>query len=77
LDTGHLIRTHDVAPQGVQQRRIGIDGTNGFDLLSKGNRVGLLRFGIQPVAAAMGLKIGLLLKNGRPSAARWRTQSLV
>jgi hypothetical protein len=65
LDAGHFIATDDVHAQGMQQRRIGVERTDGFDLLSK--CLWLLRFGlsVEPVAAAVRLEIGLSLKSGR------------
>ena len=55
LNAGHLITTDNMATQRVQQRRIGIHGTDGFDLRGKGERISRFGLGIQPVAAAVRL----------------------
>jgi len=57
--------------QGVQQWCIGIDGTDGLNLLGKGDRVSLLGFGVQPIATAMWLQRGLALKSARPNGLKW------
>ena len=63
--------------QAVEQRGIGIDGTNGLNLLAKGDWVSQLGFRVQPVATAMRLEIGLALKNARLNGLRWWQQCLV
>jgi hypothetical protein len=64
-----------MAAQRMQQRRIGIDRTDGFDLLGKGLRLSLLGFGVEPVTTTMRLQIGLILKSAPPSGAKWGGQS--
>jgi hypothetical protein len=61
--------------QGVQQRRVGIDRTDGFDLVGKGKRVNVLRFGIQPIPAAMRFELGLSLRSARPNGLKWWAQA--
>jgi hypothetical protein len=64
LDAGQFIGADDMHTEVVQQRRVGVEGTNRLNVLGKGQRV---RFGgVQPVAAAMGFEFGLPLKNARP-----------
>ena len=74
LNAGHLITTYDMAAQRVQQRRVGIHGTDALDLLSKGDRISRFGLGIQPVAAAMRLQGSLILKSARPSGVRCWSQ---
>ena len=77
LNAGHLIATHAMPTQAVEQRGIGIDGTDGLNLLAKGDRVNRLGFRIQPVATAMRLEIGLALKNARLNGLKSRAPALV
>ncbi len=55
LNPRHLIGTQNVPAHRRQQRCIGIDRADRFDLLGEG--LGLLGFGlgVKPIAAAMGL----------------------
>ena len=66
LDAGHRVGTHAMTTQRRQQRRIGGARTDGFNLGCACHRIGLL--GIQPIAAQLGLAIGLLLKTVRAVA---------
>lgn len=77
LNAGHLITTHDMSTQAVEQWRVGIHGTNGFNLFSKGQRVSRLGFGIQPVARTVWLELGLALKTARQNGLKSSAQSLV
>jgi hypothetical protein len=70
LNTGHLITTHDVPTQARQQRCVGIHGTDGFNLLGKGQRLGRLGFCIQPIATTVWLERGLALKTARLNGLR-------
>jgi hypothetical protein len=58
-----------------QQRGIGIDGADRFDLLGKGFRVIGFGLGVEPVAATMRLQIGLPLKSAPPKWAKSWAQS--
>jgi hypothetical protein len=60
LDAGHFVTAHDVAAQRVQQRGIGVERTDGLDLLRKGDRINRFGLGVQPVARAMRLELGLI-----------------
>ncbi len=75
LDAGHFVTAHDMATQGVQQRCIGVECTDGLDLLGEGERVNRLGLGVQPVAGTMRLELGLLLKSDRLNAANWPRQA--
>ena len=77
LNTGHLITTHDVPAQAIQQRCVGIHGTDGRNLVAKGQRVGRFGFGIQPVATTVGVQRGLALKTARLNGLKSLTQYLV
>jgi hypothetical protein len=77
LNTGHLITTHDMPTQAVEQRCIGIDGTDARNLVAKGQRVGRLGFRIQPVATTVWVQIGLALKTARLNGLKSWAQSLV
>lgn len=77
LDTGHFIAADDMPTQGIQEWGIGIQRTDGFDLLLKGVRVVFLGRGVQPIPTAMGLQIRLILKNARPCGPKWWSQCLV
>ena len=70
LDAGHFIRTDDMRAHRLQQRRIRIQGTDCLHLLGEGD--GIRLSGVQPVAAAMGLEIGLSLRSARPNGLKWR-----
>jgi hypothetical protein len=77
LNTGHLITTHDVPTEAIEQWCVGIHRTDGFNLVSKGQRVSGLGFGIQPVATTVWLEFGLALKTARLNGLKWSAQSLV
>jgi hypothetical protein len=77
LNTGHLITTDDMPAQASEQRCIGIQRTNRFNLLAKGQWVGRLGFGIQPVATTVRVQSGLALKTARLNGLKWWTQLLV
>jgi|GEM_PF-2666961 len=62
-DAGHLVGTDDMNPLLVQVASIVVKLTHRFDLLGEG--LGVVRFGIQPIAVAVGLKFSLLLKIAR------------
>jgi hypothetical protein len=64
-----------VPTQRVQQRGIGIDRADRFDLLGEGFWVIRFGLGIEPIPAAMGLKRGLPLKIVPPTWAKSREQS--
>ena len=70
LNTGHLIATQDMAAQAVEQWCIGVDGTDGFNLLAKGDRICRFSFGVQPIATTMRLQIGLALTSARLNGLR-------
>ncbi len=63
LDGGQFITAHHMASQLMQQWCIGIQRTNRLNLRGEGSRVSGLGFGVEPVAAAMRLQIGLAPKN--------------
>src|SRR5215218_7084221 len=63
LDAGHLVGAHDVTAEGFQQRGVGIDGADRFDLLREGGRVLSFGLGSEPVATPVRLQIRLVLKN--------------
>ena len=75
LDTGHLVDAHNMTTHPLEQRRIGVERADRFDLLGKRDRILSLRLGVAPIAAAMRLKLGLLLKNAPRSGAKWSAQS--
>ena len=75
LNAGHLIGTHDVPAHRRQQRGIGVDRADRFDLLGKCFRVMRFGFGVEPIAAAMRPQIGLPLKSVPPRWAKSRQQS--
>ena len=70
LDAGHLVGAGDVAAERLQHRRVGVGRAYRLHLRREGLRIGLLGLGIEPVAAAMRLQIGLHLRNARPSGPR-------
>jgi hypothetical protein len=63
--------------QAVQQWCIGIDRTDGLNLVAKAKWVSRLGFGVQPVAAAMRLQIGLALRTARLNGLKSQEQCLV
>jgi hypothetical protein len=50
---------------------------DGLNLLAKGNRIGGLGFGIQPIPRAMRVQISLALKTARLNGLRSRALALV
>jgi hypothetical protein len=52
-----------MAAHRCQERGVGVNGADRFNLLAKGLRVIGFGLGIQPIAAAMGLKSRLPLKS--------------
>ena len=77
LNPGHLVTAQDMAAQRVQEWCIGVQGTDGLDLLGKREWVNRFGLGVQPVARAMGVQIGFALKNARLNGLKSWTQSLV
>ena len=62
-DTGHLVGTDEMNPLLVQVGGLVIELTDRFDL--RGERLRVFRLRIEPIATAMGLKLGLLLRTAR------------
>lgn len=61
LNAGQFVAAHHMHSQAMQQRGVGVQGTNGLDVLGEGDWI---RFGrVQPIAAAMRLELGLILKS--------------
>jgi hypothetical protein len=75
LNAGHLIGTYDVPAHRCQEGGIGIARADRLDLGGKGRGIIGFGFGSEPVAAAMGLEIGLSLKNAPPRWAKSQAQS--
>ena len=63
LNARHLVAPDDVRAHGMQQRGIGVDRADGFDLLGEGLRVVSFGLGVEPGAAAMRLEIGRSLRS--------------
>ena len=77
LYPGHFITTDHPHPPDGQQDGIGVDRTEGADLLRKAAGVSRLRFGIEPVATEVRPQRGLILKNAPPIAEKSGARSLV
>jgi len=77
LDTSHLITTHHVCTQAIEQWCVGIHSTDGLNLLGKANRVSRLGLRVQPVATTMWLESGLALKTARLNGLRCEQRCLV
>lgn len=71
LDPGHFVTTDHPYPQGGEQHRIGIEGTDRAHLLSKCHRVSGFGLGIEPVATEVREQRGLILKNARRIAVKY------
>lgn len=73
LDPGHRVGADDMATQHVQQRGVGVAGAAGLHLLGEGEGSRLLGLGGAPVAATLGLQLGLQLRSAPPCGEQcWR-----
>jgi hypothetical protein len=75
LDAGLLVGADDVDPLLGQLSGPFVEVADGRRLLAEGRRV--KRVGIEPVATAMGLEVGLSLKNAPHFVEQWSRRSVV
>jgi hypothetical protein len=75
LNTRHFIHTHGMFPSGIAFYGLGISRTDAFHLLAENQ--GVFFRCIEPIGAAMRLKIGLVLKNAPLGAQKYFRQSRV